>query len=221
MWLTHRRYLLATFFSVLVPAAFAIDLPTASLCRGDRLPGDVRKLIELAEVFAHGVGVACILLTVIVLDRRRRRSLPRMVACAFGAGLLANLVKLSVIRMRPRDIEFGSVWETFRGWFPLVTSESLEKAFDSDFQSFPSAHTATAVGLAIVLGAFYPRGRWLFVFFAALAAIQRIETNAHFPSDVFAGAAVGCLAAAISFDGRVLGKWFDRIESPSTDAKQL
>ena len=57
---------------------------------------------------------------------------------------------------------------------------------------FPSAHAATAVGLAIALGVLYPRGRWLFIAFAFLAGLQRIEAQAHFASDVLAGAAVAC-----------------------------
>lgn len=215
--LSRRLCLLAALFAIFVPVAFAADLAVTSLCRAGCLPGDVRKLVVLAEVFAHGVGVACILLTVVVLDRTRLRTLPRLIACAFGAGLMANVVKMVVIRVRPRDNQFASVWETFQGWFPLFTSENLDRAFDSNLQSFPSAHTATAVGLAVALGTLYPRGRWLFACFAALAAMQRIEVNAHFLSDVMAGAAIGCLAAALCYSQRTLGKWFDRIELASAE----
>lgn len=210
--MSRRLGLLAAFLAILVPLAFAADLAVTSFCRVGGLPGDLRKLVELAEVFGHGAGVACILLTVVVLDRARLRALPRLVACAFGAGLAANVVKMVVIRARPRVNEFSSVWETFQGWFPLFTSESLGKGLDSSLQAFPSAHTATAVGLAVALGALYPRGRWLFAFFAALAALQRIESCAHFLSDVIAGAAIGCLVAAICHSQRSLGRWFDRIE---------
>ena len=210
--MTRRLCLLAALLVLLIPAAFAADLAVTSFCRGRGLPGDVRKLVLLAETFGHGVGVACILLTVVVLDRARLRTLPRLAACSFGAGLVANIVKTIVIRVRPRDNQFNTVWETFQGWFPLITAESLDKALDSDLQSFPSAPTATAVGLAVALGVLYPRGRWLFACFAGLAALQRIEVNAHFLSDVLGGAAVGCLVAAFCYSQRTVGKWFDRFE---------
>jgi undecaprenyl-diphosphatase len=72
----------------------------------------------------------------------------------------------------------------------------LGRPYGHALQSFPSAHAATAVGLAIGLSALHPRGRWLFAAFALLAVVQRIEAQAHFSSDVLAGAAVGCAAAA-------------------------
>lgn len=215
--MSPRLYLLAALLALLAPVAYAADLAVNSFCQDRGLPGDVRKLVLLAETFGHGVGVACILLTVVVLDRTRRRTLPRLVACSFGAGLVANVLKTVVIRTRPRDNQFDSVWETFQGWFPLITAESLDKALDSDLQSFPSAHTATAVGLAVALGVLYPRGRWLFACFAGLAALQRIQVEAHFLSDVLAGAAVGCLVAAFCYSQRTTGKWFDRLESASAE----
>jgi membrane-associated phospholipid phosphatase len=64
-------------------------------------------------------------------------------------------------------------------------------------QSFPSAHSATAVGLAIGLSWLYPRGRWLFAAFAGLAILQRLDADAHYCSDVLAGGGVAFVVAAI------------------------
>jgi undecaprenyl-diphosphatase len=79
----------------------------------------------------------------------------------------------------------------------------------SKMQAFPSAHTATAFGLAIGLTWLYPRGRWLFATFAVLVACQRIQSGAHFLSDTFFGAALGCVVAAVCIK---YVKWFDRFE---------
>ena len=68
----------------------------------------------------------------------------------------------------------------------------LKSALDTDLHSFPSGHTATAVGLAISLDA-DPRGRWLFAVFAALASLQRMTAGAHYLSDSLFGAALACL----------------------------
>jgi membrane-associated phospholipid phosphatase len=100
----------------------------------------------------------------------------------------ANVVKLLVGRIRPRNYDFPmtSVWDTFTTILPLG-------AGGSPHQSFPSAHTATATGLAVALAALYPQGRWWFATLALLVAVHRVETSAHYPSDVCAGALVGWL----------------------------
>ena len=219
----HRvLYLLAAIFAIFSGVALAIDLPVTRLVDQYSLPGDLRKLVALAEVFAHGIGVACILLTVYVLDWRHRRRVLRIASCAFGAGMLANLGKFSIARYRPRvlddEVLWGSVWDTFCGWFPILTGTPSQVQHSSDIQSFPSGHTAVAVGLAIGLSRCYPHGRWLFVLFAVLAAMQRLESSAHFPSDTFAGAALACLCCGVCFDPRLLGKWFDRFEMANAAA---
>ena len=127
---------------------------------------------------------------------------------------MANLGKLVVARTRPNDFDFaGGVWSTFGGWAPILTSGDLGEALDHSVQSFPSGHTATAVGLAIGLSRLYPRGKWLFSFFAVLAGMQRIQVGVHYLSDTLAGAALGCLVGAICQDPRLLGRVFDRWES--------
>ena len=169
--------------------AMSIDIRIASLFKTG-VPHSLGEFLEICETFGHGYGVALILIAVIVLDPQKWKSLPWLISGSLGSGMMANLLKLSIHRFRPRDFDLtnATVWDTFR-------------VGDGDFkrmQSMPSAHTATAVGLAIVLSAIYPRGRWYFTALAVLVGLQRIATSAHFPSDVFAGAAVGCLFGLVS-----------------------
>ncbi len=198
----------AAVFTVLGVVAFAVDVPLARYCNylkvEDKFPGDIERLFNMSEVFGHGLGVIMILITVFVLDAGRRRSVARLTACAFGSGLAANCVKMMIARWRPHsfDLDTGRVWDTFCGLM-LLGGEG------SKMQSFPSAHTATAVGLAIGLSWMYPRGRWLFAVFAALVACQRMQSCAHYLSDTLFGAAVGCLMATVCIQH---AKWFDRFE---------
>jgi membrane-associated phospholipid phosphatase len=83
----------------------------------------------------------------------------------------------------------------------------------SDGQSFPSAHTATAVGLSAALIWLYPQGRLLFTLLAALVGCQRIASMAHFPSDVMFGAATGCFVAQFILQTGGIAKCFDRWEA--------
>lgn len=167
-----------------VLSSFAIDLPIAAYAKNPP-PRWISELLEIAETFGNGYGVAAIIIGVVILDPSRRRSWPQLLAATLGAGLTSNLIKLLFIRTRPRDIELlpETVWATFGGLWSLSKGNSA--------QSFPSSHTATAVGLAVILSEFYPRGRWYFAVLAILVGVQRIQVSAHYASDVFAGAIVG------------------------------
>jgi membrane-associated phospholipid phosphatase len=78
---------------------------------------------------------------------------------------------------------------------PWWRSESLHDAFVQANQSFPSAHTATAFGLALCLASLYPQGKGWFFTLASLVAMQRMVAGAHYLSDVLAGAAIGIVSA--------------------------
>ena len=181
---------LSPFVFLLAGIAFLpLDIQIASFFNDNRGPGMLSEFLEICEVFGHGIGATLILIGVVVLDRPKLRIVPWLVTGSLGSGFVANLVKLLVHRARPRDFDLavGSVWQTF----------SHAQATGGGMQSIPSAHTATATGLAIVLASLYPQGRWYFWSLAILVGVQRIATRAHFPSDVCAGAAVGCIVAML------------------------
>jgi membrane-associated phospholipid phosphatase len=189
--------------SALLVAAFVVALASAAVMPADyiiaeflrehRVPGDLARSVRLAEAFAWGGTVALIILTAGALDPRRWRVVPPLAISAFGAGLIADGLKLVIARLRPELAYSSGASETFLSWLPLFHREALGQPYGHALQSFPSGHAATAAGLAVALAALYPRGRWLFAAFAALACFQRMEAQAHFASDVLAGAAVGCL----------------------------
>ncbi len=194
-----------------VLAAFAVlplDLTAARWSLEESPLRFLAELFVIGEAFGHGIGVGLIGLVIFVLDPIHRRTLVRVLAGAWGAGLWANLGKLFVARMRPLywlDVGGESVRDTFVAWFPWGKNESV-------LQSFPSAHTATAVGFALTLSWLYPRGRWLFAFFAALVGLQRIVAHQHFPSDVLCGAAVGWIIGQSCLRGPIATCGFERFE---------
>lgn len=201
---------LALLLALAGVGALAVDLPVTSWLLHHDPPGLLAKLATLSEAFGHGAGVAMLLVAIYVLDPARRVNLPRVAAASLGAGLAANVLKLLLGRMRPHHLPegfnfAGSVFDTFGSWLPLAGG-------GSGAQSFPSAHSATAAGLAVVLAHFYPRGRWLFAALAALVVLQRLLAGAHYLSDTLLGAALGCLVAGMCLRPRLLGGWFDRLE---------
>ena len=188
-------------------AALLVDCPLSSWCVSAHYPGLLKKLLTIAEPFGHGLGVLVIAVTIYLLDPRRRPLLARMMVMSLGAGLTADGLKLLIVRTRPRVFSFeGGVAETFGGWLPLFGSGSHQ-------QSFPSAHAATAVGLAIALVWVYPRGRWLFASLAVLVVCQRIASGNHYLSDTVFGAAIGVLVAHGCLSNPWVAQQFERLEA--------
>ena len=174
--------------------SLAIDVPVARVFLHQQLPSSIdrplREGLEICETFGHGFGATLIVIAVAVLDAQRRELIGWLFGGSLGVGLLANTMKVIIHRTRPRDftdLDHVTVWDTFAS----VATNGMGT------QSFPSAHTATAVGLAVMLSTLYPRGRWYFFILAALVGAQRIVSSAHFPSDVFCGAVIGWIAARI------------------------
>lgn len=174
----------------------SVDYKIAQWGATDPYPKLLIELLTKAEPFGHAMGVALIVITIAVLDVPRRRWAPGLcLAGAISGGLGANLVKLFVARTRPRnfDLVHSDVWHSFQGWLAFGSGGSAA-------QSFPSAHTATAVGMAVTLATIYPQGRWWFFSLAALVGLHRIESSAHFPSDVCVGAAIGWIVGHLCVD---------------------
>ena len=174
-------------------AALPLDLPLAHWCVDgqDKLRQELMRFFSPAEAYGHGIGLIFVILAIYLLDPGRRWALVRLAAMALAAGLMADVAKLLVLRIRPRNCNFqGGVLDTFGPWLPLWHGLSGQ-------QSMPSGHTALAVGLASGLAWLYPRGRWLFAGMAVFVACQRITCGAHYLSDTLVGASLGCLSAVI------------------------
>ncbi|HEX3727417.1 MAG TPA: phosphatase PAP2 family protein [Pirellulales bacterium] len=196
----------AAVLSALGVAALAIDVPLARWAHQNVTPTVLQKICGLSEAVGHGVGVILLVVVIAFLDPWHRYALPRVLAAALGSGLAANGLKLVLARTRPNHFDWqGRGLDSFGEWFPLLDNQSW-------LQSFPSSHAATAAGAAIVLACIYPRGRWLFPAFAVLACLQRVLDEAHFLSDVFWGAAVGCIFAPLCVYGSPIARFFDRLE---------
>lgn len=182
-----------------VVAMPTLDLPVSRWCfthKDWEKPWDeLRDGIMLAETFGHAWGVLFVLLAVYLLDPARRSRFGRFVFAVIAAGFAPGLVKLCLVRYRPRYFfseTFPSAPENVQQTFG-----GFQRIFSSDFHSFPSGHSALACGLAVVLIRLYPRGRALFAVAATLVMVQRVVVTAHFPSDTLAGAALGILVASL------------------------
>ena len=207
----RRLSLLLALLAALAPLALLVDMPLTRFAKDRGTAGDLGHVVRLSEAFAHGSGVILILIAAAALDPRSWRVLPRLALGAYGAGWLADLLKLVLVRRRPATVDVNDVRETFVGLFAWRNLETWQEALSRDIQSFPSGHAATAAGLACALSRLYPRASWFFVTLTVLACLQRIMARAHFLSDVLAGAAVGVLVNLLLELPRIR-KWLGSME---------
>jgi membrane-associated phospholipid phosphatase len=171
-------------------------------------PSWIKRVLQFCELFGHGFGVVVVVVLIHQLDPARRWAIPRVATVSLVAGLAADVVKLLVGRIRPYRFDLdSSVLKSFDGWLPLIAPSSC--------QSLPSAHTATAMGLAMVLIWLYPQGRRLFPTLAVLVALQRLACGAHYLSDVLTGAALGIVVGLLFLKSTPLADRFARWESRS------
>lgn len=206
-----RRFgLIAALMFVLVGAslgslAFRLDARLSELIRSKELAGDLEKAVLLSEAFAHGSGVIVILLALYLCGVPRGKVLQILILSA-GAGVTANLLKSLFTRVRPYARDALAVVENSTA-FQEMGSGSF---WDASVRSFPSGHSATAVGFALALAYVFPQGRWLFLAVALVACYQRVYVGAHYPSDVLWGAAIAGMWGLCC----LRSKWYTNLSTP-------
>jgi lipid A 4'-phosphatase len=100
-----------------------------------------------------------------------------------AAGVLVDVIKVVVGRPRPKLLFAAGDYEF--SWIGL----------SADHWSFPSGHAATAAALATALWCLWPQPLLFYVVGAALVAMSRVVTGAHYLSDVVMGAFIGVVVA--------------------------
>ena len=105
-----------------------------------------------------------------------------------NAEILSEVMKNVTRRLRPSDLsptgDFGDTWFRVPGGVLFVRG------------SFPSGHAIGACAVAGVIARRYRQHRWvpwLAYGLAGVVGFSRITLQSHFPSDVFAGEALGCV----------------------------
>lgn len=184
---------------VLAAATIGLRLDAGLMTLLQSLPRFVSSGADRLEPFGHGFGGVILILTAVFAARVSLREAGMLAVASYGSGMTANLIKLLVVRRRPGTLQPGEIPE-----FPRLSflpderlPEFTDRVISSGLQSFPSAHTAAAFGLAVGLGALFPQCRRWWLFLAAGCGLQRILALRHFPSDVLVGAGLGLIVGTV------------------------
>ncbi|MFF8972743.1 phosphatase PAP2 family protein [Streptomyces sp. NPDC014995] len=110
---------------------------------------------------------------------------------AAAAGLLSMAVAEAVSNGVVKQL-----WERRRPPKEWISHEEVHDRPDSS--SFPSGHTAAAVGFTAAVAGVWPWAGAACAVPTVMVALERIHTGAHYPSDVVVGAAIGLTTAVLT-----------------------
>lgn len=144
-------------------------------------PG-LHRALSAVEETAEGTKLWCGAAAVMALAggwRGRRAALAGLTAVTVAQLVSNGVCKQLADRPRPP-----------KEWFPHDEAEDRP-----DSSSFPSGHTAAAVAFTAAVAPAWPLAGALCAVPATMVAVERVQSGAHYPSDVVAGAAIGLAGA--------------------------
>jgi membrane-associated phospholipid phosphatase len=140
--------------------------------------GDIKRESRWLAQYGQAVCTAVAVALIWQLDPPHRPQLVPLLAAVIIATLLATGIKRLVSRVRPDRENAGK----FLG--PSWSHANYR-------ESFPSSHSASAVALSVMLALLYPAAALTFWALALACAALRYLLDAHWPSDVLGGIALG------------------------------
>src|SRR5258708_7268582 len=149
--------------------------------------GDVKRETRWLAQYGQGVctAVAALLVWRMDKDSKHKDAVWAIIVAVGGTSLVATMIKRLLGRVRPRRENAGQ----FLG--PTWRHANYR-------ESFPSSHSACAVALSVVLAQLYPAGAEIFWGLAITCAVLRYIMDAHWPSDVVGGVALGYAAGFLT-----------------------
>src|SRR6185436_17299946 len=156
--------------------------------------GDLKRESRWLAQYGQGACTLAAAGLIFLLDPRRLKYNLQpgivLLVVVFATSLICTLLKRILGRVRPGRENAGK----FLG--PTWRHENSR-------ESFPSSHSASAMAMSMLLAKLYPPAAMLFWALALICAALRYLMDAHWPSDVLAGIALGLAMAAIAW--RVMG----------------
>ncbi|MFF4398692.1 phosphatase PAP2 family protein [Streptomyces sp. NPDC001480] len=147
-----------------------------------RTPSRVATVLSAVEESAESTKLWCgaaVSMAALGGWRGRKAAVAGLAALAVAQLVSNGLCKQLADRPRPP-----------REWIP---HDEVDDRPDSS--SFPSGHTAAAVAFTTAVAPAWPLAGTLCAIPTAMVAVERVQSGAHYPSDVVAGGAIGLISA--------------------------
>jgi undecaprenyl-diphosphatase len=145
--------------------------------------GDIKRESQFLAQYGQAVCTAIAAALIWELDPLHRKFIVPLVLAVAAASVGAFLLKRLLGRVRPNREGAGK----FLG--PTLAHANWR-------ESFPSSHSACAVALTVALTHIYPQAALTLWTLAMITALLRYVLDAHWPSDVLGGIALGYIASA-------------------------
>ena len=182
-----------------------LDAPVARMAHRAAIDRDHfgNQVFKMAGDWRFALAVA---LALIAWHRDSWRPAGLLALSALLGGALYTVIKWTAGRQRPVVLIDPLAFNPFiNGWVGFLDEPNM---------SFPSGHTTLAFATAATLGICIKRWRYAFYALATVVAVERVWENAHYVSDVIAGAGLGTLSAYLTFWG------MSRLVRPRQNAPQ-
>jgi len=144
-------------------------------------------------------SIIFIFLTVLFMQKNKKKWLLPLWLTMLVSVIISFLLKVSVQRIRPYQMELISILPGF---------ESLaHSVWNFSFPSFQAMLVFSAVPF---LSKEFPRFRYVWIIFASLVALSRVYIGLHFLSDVILGGLIGYLLGAAVIKTEKENKYCER-----------
>jgi membrane-associated phospholipid phosphatase len=170
-----------TILTILIAACtvlFVLELCGVPTTLALEFKGDIKRESRWLAQYGQSVCTPVAALLVGTMDPNAKLKPFMLIAAVLSASVACMLLKRTLGRVRPGRENAGK----FLG--PSLRHANYR-------ESFPSSHSACAVALSAVLATLYPSGAPVFWGLAVVTALLRYLLDAHWPSDVLGGSALG------------------------------
>ncbi|MDB5356275.1 MAG: superfamily protein [Phycisphaerales bacterium] len=169
--------------------AFSLDRAVAEWVK-QSVPIDkhnhlTKVIIEIVKLPGWGYFTLVVAILVGLFHRRHWHGAIGLTLSGVAVGAAYSLIKWTAGRHRPVIAITPFAFQPFpKGIAGLFREQAL---------CFPSGHASLAFATAASLAVLIPRWRWTFFTLALVVGAERVLENAHYVSDVVAGAGMGTL----------------------------
>jgi undecaprenyl-diphosphatase len=150
--------------------------------------GDIKRESQFLAQYGQAVCTAIVSALIWQLDPAHRKFILPLILAVAATSVGAFVLKRLLGRVRPNREGAGK----FLG--PTLAHANWR-------ESFPSSHSACAVALTVALTHIYPQASLTLWTLAMITALLRYVLDAHWPSDVLGGIALGYIVSASIIQG--------------------